>query len=390
MELLEKIKPKCLRDFIGSKIQIKKLEELLNDKSKHFIVLLGPDGSGKTTLMNLLLQPKNFNILDVNKDYNTSKEMTNTITTFCNSKTIESFFNKKRKCILVDGFESLINYDRYFLSTLMSCFDTVTKADGLFVILSNNSEEKRLVETKKNPEIVKISYPQQRDCFAYLMNKELDVDDEVLFNLVKEHKASIRDIIMNLHTDFIKDGMMYKDMNNFEIVKKMLQHGCTLDSVEQFKEDTSLVSFMFYENCPEHICLNMEGTWEEKMQTYLAINNNMIMSCVFESYIYDTQNFGFYELINMMRLYGNSHNLSNLTKKPGTPKDYKMRFSQILSKVSHKNIMNKKIKNIMSTNSNLSYHNLYIMSDAISKKCLKYKGTTDESNFISTYDKYFT
>lgn len=388
MEILEQIKPTSIREFVGCRAQINRLQEVLNDVTKSLICIVGPEGCGKTTLATLLLKPSVFSVLNLNKEFTSNKELVNVIVSFCDNMTIESFFNKKRKCVLVDSFDTLIQNDKLLLSSLMSCLDTIKKNKALLVIVSHSSEEKRLVDTKHEPEIIKLAYPQQRDCFAYLMNKDIGIDDEVLLSLVKEHKCSIRDIILNMHSKFLKDGMEYKDMSNFEIIKHIYNHGCRLDNIEeQFKEDTSLVSFMFYENIPEHICLNLDATTDQKLKLYGLMNNNFVLSCMFENYVYESGNYNFYDLINMIRLYGSVTIIKDTPKKK-TITDYKMRFSQILSKVSHKNIMSKKVKTIISS-TNLSYHNMYLLGDAVSKKVVKYKGTTDEANYISTYDKYF-
>lgn len=388
MEILEQIKPKITKDFVGCRPQINKLQELLNDTTKPFIGIVGPEGCGKTTLVSLLLNPSNFSILNLNKDFSSNKELVNVIVSFCDNMTIESFFNKKRKCVLVDGFETLIQTDKLLLSSLMTCLEIIKKNNALLVIVANSSEEKRLIDTKQEVEIVKMTYPQQRDCFAYLMNKDIGIDDEVLLALVKEHKCNIRDIILNMHSKFVKDCVEYRDMSNFEIIKHIYNNGCRLDNVEeQFKEDSSLVSFMFYENVPEHICLNLDTSVDQKLKLYGLMNNNFVMSCLFENYVYESGNYNFYDLINMVRLYGSVTIIMDVPKKK-TITDYKMRFSQILSKVSHKNIMSKKVKSIMMS-TNMSYHNIYLMADAVSTKVVKYRGTTDEANFISTYHKYF-
>jgi hypothetical protein len=89
--------------------------------------------------------------------------------------------------------------------------------------------------------------------------------------------------------------------------------------------------------------------------------------------------------MNMMRIMTILNILNDLERKK-TYKDIKYRFSQLLSKLSHKNIMNKKIRGINSNK--FQIEELICIADK--RNSSKIKVSIDEQNFINTYDKYFS
>ena len=383
MELLKKYTPKSSSDIIGNKIQIKKLKELL--KPPQIIGLLGPNGCGKTLILNLLFSELNYDVLEV---YN--KDTLNIINSFLSNRTIDSFVCKKTKAVLVDNIDVLSSTDKISLTILDECYKKYNKT--LIVITGNFSNEKQLTETfKKNIEIIKVNYPCIRDSYIYisdLLTKEsVEYDDEKLLDITTRHRGSIRDIMINMHQtqnelSIVKIDNTFKDYNNFEITKAMFLKPHSYDEVRHL-DDINVISFMIYENFPEEIYNN----YSTKFATlYIDLNRYFVTSNIYEQFMYKTMNWGIYDMMQHLKLMGYNHIISNLTKKK-TRKDLKYRFSQLLSKLSHKNIMNKKIEAIKDTNMNMSYTDILCISDNICKKKEKYG--KEEMNFINTYEKYF-
>lgn len=406
MELLEKIKPTKIKDIIGNKIQIKYfLEVLKNENFSHKIILLvGPNGCGKTLITNLVLNELNIKIFDVQKERHNIKELLVIIKSFCNNKTIESFLNKKqRQCILLDNIDVLISTDRSIISLLEDVYSYLEKNNIFLVITCKNNEEKKILELKNKIELIRINYPSIKDVFVYLSNKLdlLGIDDDTLLDLVNKYKGSIRDIILNIHSNdkYIEIKNSFKDLTQFEIIKKISRQ---FHSIEQLmnllKDDMNMVSYLLYENIPDELYLNYDfkNSNTNFIDIYEKINQLYLYSSLFENYMYHNSEWIFYDLIQILKLYGVNILLNNITIKKN-PKDIKYRYSQLISKVSHKNIMNKKIKGIYKNNNDISIYEMLVLSDKISvdknintnglKRNKKYD--MDECNFINTYQKYF-
>lgn len=394
MEVLNKIAPKSIQGFLGNKLQIKKINEHISSKSSYGTILyiLGPDGCGKSTLCNLLFSRSKYNILEVSSNNFTTKDMSLSIQNFMKNKSIDSYFNTKPKLIIVDDIDILFNTDRGVLSTLIGFQQDFQKYKIHCIACCNQNEDKKIMELKKNAEIVKISYPQLRDVYPYLMDCDLGIEDGDLLKLVQKYRGSIRDIVMHISMN-IKDcetTINFKDMNNFEVVNYIYKNGLRIKDINYvYKEDAGLVGFIMYENlCDELYYKKDVGRKVSNLiNPYISANMYFIYSSMLESNIFESGNWKMYDLINILRINSITNLLTDIKDKK-TPKDYKYRFSQTLSKISHKNIMNKKLKKFQSSY-HLGYESLFIMSDIIISNNLKRPQKAEETNFINTYEKYF-
>lgn len=390
MEILDRISPKKISQFVGNKLQSKRLLELLAPTSSgpKVIAVVGPDGCGKTTLCSLAFQHYGFHTLSISKENYQSKECLTSMQTFCKNRTIDSFFQKKRKAIFVDDLDVLVSIDRCIMSHLTSVVPDMKSSNICMVIACNHSDEKRLADFKKDIEIIKIGYPSFKDAFVYLMTADLDVEEEELLRVVQYFRGNIRDTILNLKfgnaQDFKKNT--YKDMGNFEVIQHVYADGCKWEDLRfLLTDDASMLGFLLYENLPEEITHNKKCT--SVIPTYLNTNRCFIESCLLENFIYDFGLWNFFDIIHLVRISSITSLINSLEKQPSS-KWYKYRFSQILSKVSHRNIMRKKMRQMQQ-----DYHwgvdTMFLAADICAKEGKKPKGTTDWGNFVSTYEKYF-
>lgn len=390
MDILERIAPKKIANFVGNKLVTKKCCDILSNP-KHptkVLGLVGPDGCGKTTLAELLFRQYDMDVLSISKDNYNSKETFASMQTFCKNRTIDSFFQKKRKIIFVDDLDVLVAIDRCAMSNLLGVVQDLCRANVFMLICCNIREEKRLSEFKKDIEVLQVTYPSVKDTFVYLLQAELCDNEEELLKVVQFYRGNVRDTVLNLKMgnahDFRKNN--FKDMNQFEVVQKLYQDGCAFEDIRfLINDDVSVLAFLLYENLPEELHNNRAE--KDIISPYLQTNAHFLSSCQLENFIYDFGIWNFFDIINLVRLIAVIALLNEMPRKK-TAKWTKFRFSQVLSKVSHRNMMRKRMKQVQAQNG-WSQETMFLAADMMCADGVKSKGASDWSNFSNTYEKYF-
>ena len=407
MDILRKIRPTKIVDFIGSKLQIRKISEILSDidhSPTPIICMIGPTGCGKSLACELLLAQFGFEVLDIKAQSVNGSDINVLIRNFLSTKSIEFFFNRRQKIVYIDDVDVLLTTERNIIAIVAENIELVKSANTIFLMTCKTNEEKKLLTFKNNIGFVRLYNPNPKDTFVYLMNCEhVNIPNEELLDIVNKHRGNIRDTVLNVHSSIIERERTYventfKNLSNFEIVKSLLTKSHSNEEIDHLlKNDTSLMSFMLYENIPEELYhnRNFRSTGTTMLRTYLTINEFYSTSCDFEEYMYNSFDWNFVEYIARLRLMGITTELRKLPQKV-RKKDNKLRYSQMLSKISHKNIMNKKIEGILFDNQAISYIELLYIINAVDEKLsiksLKTNGTLtdDELNLINTYTKYFS
>lgn len=401
MDVLKRIRPTKLKQVVGNRIQINRfLEVLKNEAFPHRIVLLlGPDGCGKSLITQLACEELGVHTLNIQNEYHSSKELPHLMSTFITNKTVSCFFNQKRKVIVFDNVDILLNTERNIAGMIEDVNELLEKHRVFMIISCRSNEERKLTDALKGKiEVIKINYPSIKDTFVYLSGCELDVEDDRLLQLTTSYKGSIRDIVMNLHfkDNELIDNISFKDMNTFEITKKLYQKPHTMSEIMTLmRDDAMVVAYLLYENFPEEIYHN----YDVKKQIFSLcdqMSRNFMTASFMEEYMYTNSDWSLYDLVHLLRIHGTNIMLSTVPRK-ATRKDIKYRFSQMLSKVSHKNILNKKMKNVLSLNNNIDVMECIVLADVISRdknvitsgNSKKKVYDTDECNLINTYQKYF-
>lgn len=385
MDILLKYRPSSLNEFVGNKLQIQKLKTAHMQK-KH-VLLLGPPGCGKTLLIDLFCSEKNANVLDVHKD-NICQ-----ITPFLNNKTIQSFFDDKSKIIVFDNIDVLITNDKLTCSFLTG----ITKQTECFVVCScNSNEEKKLTDLKKNFEVIKLDFPSSSNTFAYIiqiLDKEnIEYDPEDVLELCKKYKGNIRETFNQLlHGSRNEQCSSFKNLNSIETVSKLLS--CNIDTVDIkyiINTDANVTSCMVFENVPEEIHYNRSPKdMKLSISLYREIADRYLESTILEDYMCKNHEWSMWDMVYTIRFYGTNLVL-NKNLRIEVPKEHTIRCSQLLSKTSHKQIMNKKIR---SFSEGISMDNKLLLANIVTKKSnekeWKKRLNKEQCNFINTYAKYF-
>jgi adenylate kinase family enzyme len=380
MELLKQIAPKFSKDIVGNKLAIKSFIDILKNPqhSPKVILLVGPIGCGKTTICKLLFNELNFKVYELS-----SKDALEKGNTFIVNKTIDCFEkNPKRKILFIDDVDILINTERSTMTLVDNLIPNLIRTNTFLVLTSKLSEEKTVTAAlKKSVEVIKLTYPTVKDAFAYLSDKLEDQDDEELLSIVKKQRGNIRDILLNLKNtedemDEIVKERGYGEYNNFEIISSffLTQSWDNISAV--MNTDPSMVSYLLYENVLDDIYNNREAT--AVMKSYQLINSFYIKASIIEKFMQDNLDWSLYNTVQIVKVGGVHVALKDLKKKTSR-KETKFRFSQVLSKLSHKNIMQKK----------LSMSKLPLLDFVSLVDSKQIKSNEDTKQIITTYHKYF-
>ena len=382
MDILLKNPPKQLSDVIGNRQQISKLKAAIQLNGS--VLLLGVPGSGKTVIAGLVLA--NYNTLVV------TKENIASVATFVADKTITSFFDHRKKAIIFDDIDILIYNDKVPVSFFIKIVQEV-RIPCIFTC--NLNEEKKVLDLKKHAETIKICLPTPKECFAYLMKlldrENVHYDVEQLLHACHSMNGNVRESIAEgVHG--LNGGQVtsYKNLNVFETVRRLLTQPLTMrDTYYLIDEEPNIVSCMYYENIPEEMNTNRTKDMSVALKAYSQIADTFIESTVFEDYMCKNHEWALWDLVFYMRFRGANHVLMSLPRTEHA-KDVNVAFSQILSKISHRNIMGKRLRNVAPS---VSQETRILLADEqamVDEKRRKQTLNADENILVNTYSKYFT
>jgi len=368
MELLHVVTPKSVDKFVGNKLAIRNIREFLEKKdgAKNMLCVMGPDGCGKSTLVNLILTQMKYQVLEVGKDTLNGQDIKHALASFANNNTIDYYISKRQKIVLVEDLDILCNVDKLLLSKLLSC-QRLLRDKGIKMIMTTNiGDEKRCNDHAKDMDIVKLYHPVAKESYVHIMlafdANDITYEAEALLKTVTKSKGSIRQSIMSLDStegelQTMSDETAFKDMNNFEICKRILESRYSKKELDYLTySDPGIIPFMLYENFPDELDTNYKfqrGKGNPTLiDTYLSMNNAFVTSSLFEEKSFSALDWSYLVYGNVLKI-DTIHCLLQTVPKKASQKEVRYRFSQLLSKISHKNILAKKIRSI-SANVNVS------------------------------------
>jgi len=405
MDILEKIRPLHINQIAGSKVSIKKIHEYLNKPCSVILCLIGPTGCGKTLICECLF--RQHEVLEINKEMLTGFETTRLIGNFMRNRSITSFFeNRKKKIVFFDSIDILLATERTVMSIVQDALQLAKQYDAYVLATCKINEDKKLLDLKKNIEFVRISNPTVKDAFTYLMNtfdsKGIQYKSESLLRIAHTFCGNIRDIVLSFYeteteTDLRVENA-FKHMSTFEIVNSFLRKPHDVAEIEYLlNDDVSVLSLILYENLPDELYTNRNFRASTcLLDSYVQLNKYYAASCDIEEYnnMDASASVNTSDYVSRIRVFAVYNMLCQLPHKVRA-KDNALRDSQILSRISHKNIFSHKIKGIQNNNMGISYLELlYIVDSIVKKKNIKLLKankalSSDEINLVNTYAKYF-
>lgn len=339
--------------------------ELEYTKRKGNLLIIGPHGSGKSSIISIILNEYNYDVINLNMLDQKVKIDTDLIAKFSMQNV------GKKQILLIDELESVITLnDKNGVFNIIK--DNNFKRWMPIIIITNNQHNKQLNETKKYSNEVKIYPPYESDIINMVRNictkEKINMNIERIRKFVEYCQNDMRKILIQLDELKINYGsdiisaeklenfmsiMKEKDLDFdlFKATNKILTNYKDIDTcLELYEMEKVLMPLMIHENYHKFI----------KDSEYSKIMENLSLGDILENYIYGEQNWDLLELHGivsccvpsyLINLYSNGKKNCNLVfaadlnrtsvKKMNTKNIKKTNNS--LNKNCYKNIRNKSI-----------------------------------------------
>jgi len=224
-----KLKKLVTKDLVGLEnchFVLKKWYEGYQENVGKNLLIIGPTGCGKTTLVNLFCEEEKINFLDIRlNDIKTKKDILKEIEYFI-SYSNNNFFirNNSKKLILIDNYHTGLNFS----------LTDISEIKIPIVIISSDSKGSKLSELKKVSEVYYINEINKGLLKTWINTLTKDLSDEQVGFIIRTCKSDKR-LILNL-LNFIKDYSFknlnlfletyYKDIdiNHFDFIKELFDN----------------------------------------------------------------------------------------------------------------------------------------------------------------------
>jgi len=406
---INKFTPSKSSNFIGHFKFINDFKDYIINKHENnnkIILCLGQSGIGKTNLLKLLFKEMNYECSEIN-DFENIKD---TISNLINNKTINSFFSKKKKIILIDDLEILINLDKTILSSLLKM-----RNDNKIPIIciANKIFERKLGDFKKSCHIFYMNKPNFNLTLQYfikIINKlNIELTKKKLENLKKYInlcRNNIKFMLLNLdiyldNDEINKDIILNQNFNDsglFDIVNNIYNKKYDIEDIGNIvHSDSSLISMLLHEN----LITELESRRKIKdkreiISIYKNIIDEFCISDIMEQFVFSNNEWSLLQLLYITKIYKFNSLINQYPLKENNENNI---FTQILTKYSIKCNYNKKKTKLLNDNllteNNFDYFVQIILNminniksnEEMERIILRYKINKDSYDVINKYNK---
>jgi len=364
MILLEKYEPKCIGDILGHSDAITKIINHFKRDRFSTILIFGPTGSGKTTIIKTILKELNFNV----KFYNSVLQNDNLISEMVNlnnnniKNSLQTNFTFLPTALVIDNLDHITLSNEKTLVDKVITFNLQKKRFPLILINSYYSfKDHPNLENVTKFELPFLSQEVLKSFARDILHREgLMVDNDILAVLVGLSQRDIRrllNLIQDILMTFTKDEPLEKiksylihcdkkdiNLSLFESTKEILcSHKNISKIVSLYNNDKVLLPLTIQENFAKFV-FDKGFPQKERCTALTQISTSISNADIIETDIYTDQNwdlqrthcfFGLYKPVRILNRY----------KEFATPQDikYPINFSSELNKTSLKNINRKNI-----------------------------------------------
>lgn len=397
------ITPLSSADYISHNNFIKNLTESVNYINNAFplIICIGDSGIGKTNLTKQLLLELGYDITEITRftyqeknNYKDSHNYKTEIINFISNKTIDMFFKKTKKILLIDDLEIYLQNDKEFQSMMRSMCDISINPLKIPIvcILNKMYSQKLTKDTKKYSHILYFGKPNYTLILNYLLQiiKSFNIilNDHIISNIqnsIKIYKCNIKLILLNIDTILsnnvinnnidmdmgINSGNIFSEMTTFESVEFIYHNYINITNLSDINiSDHNIISLILHENCINQLIKysginskNINKSNKDLCRRNLIINYKKILKdyCLsdkIENHIYSSNswtNLSMLLIIRLCRLNKIIYNYYSKSQIINKQEYVKYNFSQLLALSGNKTKYLKKQmsffeKNNISTN----------------------------------------
>lgn len=388
---LEKYAPTTPDLFLGNMKEKVIMDDFLaSHTSSPILIVIGQNGSGKSTFCNLFFSKYNANVIRVNyADFSSHKDLQSTLEKSIKTNSIMDIMTKRLKVVFLDDIESLFSQDRYANSYLSEMINTTNLSHYRVkvVITCVRTEDKRIIDIKKssNNNVIYLTPPTLSELLPFLKivckKENICISDQDIIELCEKCKYNTRHILQNLSlysskSQNLNEAIEYFDTTVYDTVRILLSKtNFKCKDIEYIlSSDPSIISFMMYDNYIPYLqhCQKHDNTdLHQIIDTY-------IQTSILEDHAYKHVEWQMLETIATLRCLA-VHNSVSKHIKSIKQEQYNPTYTQIPTKCAQQYLNNKKVSNLLDSHK-LSFHSFLNICDILYKsKKTKTKDLGEES-----------
>lgn len=210
----EKYRPKSIDDFIGHSTKVKQIIDWLKSwnksKQKKALVIHGPPGVGKTSLVYAIGNSLGYEIVEFNASDTRNKE--SILTVVLESALSQSLWNEKR-IILLDEIDGLSgSQDR---GGFKSIKELVEKSMHPIIFTANELDRSQIKYLNKFSKMVELDILSISDIVKVLkricISEKLTINNDDLLNIAQRSNGDLRAAINDLQSLVFHEGILDRD-----------------------------------------------------------------------------------------------------------------------------------------------------------------------------------
>ncbi len=215
---IEKYKPKNLEDFVGNRLAVTKIEKWFSkfkEQKKKALFIEGPNGVGKTLLVELLAKKLNYNVIVIDSSEKRNEKSIKEQYSLSSSQ--GSLFFKGR-VFLFDEMEALSGLrDRGASKAIL---DIIKETKHPVVITTSDGNDSKIKGLKTSSEVVKMEPIGTHDIVNFLkgiLNEEkIQYDEKVVTQIARSSGGDLRSALLDMEILSALKELKYEDLKEYE------------------------------------------------------------------------------------------------------------------------------------------------------------------------------